>query len=117
MAVSNQLRFFPLVLRALLGTDIAVPGTYYAIGGGLERECRLLKIDNLTNELVFISSNAVDAWTVVPSGGFILLDVTSNKSNLTELLIDKGTQFYATALVSPVNGSVYVTAIGSSAGL
>lgn len=118
MAVSNQLRFFPLALRSLTGTNIVAPGTYYAIGDELERECRLLKFDNLTDQNVLISSNGVDAWTIIPTGGFFVIDVTTNKSNLTELLVDKGTQFYATTpAVSPTSGSVYVTAISSSSGI
>lgn len=111
---ANNLRFFPLPLRSVTGVTLANPALWYPIGNPLERPCRIVKFDNLTDQDVTVSFNGVDAFTILPSGGFMLLDITSNKSNLVELVVEEQTQFYAQAASAPITGSVYVTAIATT---
>ncbi len=117
MANSLDLRFSPLTLRSVTGVTLANPALFYAIGVPLEAECRIIKFDNLTNVDVFISRNGVTAFTIIPTGGFLLLDITANKSNLQGLFIEKGAQFWANAAVAPTSGSVYVSAFTSAGAL
>lgn len=113
MSVEFQGVFSPLALRSVTGVTLANPALFYKIGDPLERPARLLKFDNLTNQDVFLSMNGVDAFTVIPAGGFFLPDVATNSTQAANFLVAEGTQFWANAAVAPASGSVYVTAIGS----
>jgi hypothetical protein len=113
MAVQFQGLFSPLALRSVTGVTLANPALFYEIGDPLERPARIIKIDNLTDKDVFISMNSVQAWTVVPAGGFILLDLSTNKTSVENFMVPEGAQFWANAASAPTSGSVYVTAIGS----
>lgn len=113
MASNIQQRIRYLPLRSVLGTSLANPALWYEIGDALEDSCRLVKFDNLTNQNVLISANGVDAFTIIPTGGFLLLDITANKSNIDGLFVDAFTQYYAKAAVAPTSGSVYVTALST----
>ena len=113
MPAQFQGLFSPLALRSVTGVTLANPVLFYEIGDPLERPARIIKIDNLTNENVFISMNGVQAWTVVPAGGFLLLDCSTNKTSVEDFFVSEGAQFWANAAVAPTSGSVYLTAIGS----
>lgn len=117
MASPLSTLFYPLELRSVLGSALANPALYYEIGDPLELPCRIIKFDNLTNQTVFISMNGVIPFTVIPSGGFFLIDITANKSVQDELTVSKETQFWANASVVPTSGSVYVTAIAAASSI
>lgn len=112
MAVAYQGLFSPMALRSVTGATLVNPGLFYEIGAALERPARILKFDNLTNQTVFISFNGVQAFTVIPSGGFLLLDVSTNKTAVEDFMVTEGAQFWANSAVAGT-GSVYLTAIGS----
>lgn len=114
MAILANLRWFPLALRSVLGTSMVTPGIFYRIGNPIEREGRIIKIDNLTDQHAFISLNGVDAFTIIPSGGFFVIDIATNDSNRNGLYCDALTQFWASTAVLPTTGSVYITTISST---
>ena len=113
MAVQFQGLFSPMELRSVTGPTLANPALFYTIGAPLERPARVLKWDNLTDQNVFISVNGVQAFTIIPSGAFFLLDLSTNKTAVEDFFCSEGTQFWANAAVAPLTGSVYLTAIGS----
>lgn len=110
-AIQQRLRYLPL--RSVAGTTLANPALWYEIGDELQASCRMVKFDNLTNRDVLISANGVEAFTILPTGGFLLLDITANKTNIDGLFVDQGQQFYAQASVAPTSGSVYITALST----
>jgi len=108
-----DLRWFPLPLRSVVGTTLVNTGLFYRIGNPLEKEGRIVKIDNLTDQTVFISCDGITQWTVIPSGGFFVIDIATNQSHSNGLFVDALTQFWAQPLVVPTQGSVYITVISS----
>ncbi len=113
MSMLADLRWYPLPIRSVLGTSLVDVGLFYRIGNRLEKEGRIIKIDNLTNESVFISIDGTTAFTIIPSGGFFVIDIATNQSHSNGLFVDALTQFWAQPLVTPTEGSVYITAISS----
>lgn len=77
---------------------------------------RILLIQNFTNEDVMISMQWPDDHFPIPQGGFLLLDVTSNRSDLGGgYYIAEGTRFYVRELTAhPTTGSVYLSVFYAS---
>lgn len=59
----------------------AITGTYAGIGPSLEFPCRIYYIQNQTDVLLAFSWDGITDHFVIPSGGFILLDVTTNRTD------------------------------------
>lgn len=93
-------------LRSLAFGSISV--TYAGIGTSFNNPCRLMYIVNDTDVLLTFSLDGVNDHFVIPSGGFLLLDVTSNMT-LTggSLTLSQGQRIYVKG--APSSGSVYLT--------
>lgn len=105
MSTILAVRMYPEALRTLAFGGIS--GTYAGIGTAFLNPIRIMHITNTTNVLLTFSFDGVTDHFVVPSGGFILLDVTTNKSqNGGSLCISQGERVYVAG--SPTSGSVYL---------
>jgi len=84
--------------------------TYTAIGAALVNPARLLHITNTTDVNVFISFDGTNAHAIVITSGFVLYDLTANKSlsSVGGLYIPANTTIYAKLAASATTGSVYV---------
>lgn len=99
-------------LRSLAADDIDT--TYVAVGTPLANPCRIFKIDNQTNALLIGSFNSRTDHFVLPTGSFILIDVTTNEILSEGFYISKGSEIgvrYDSD--APTTGAVYVSAFYS----
>lgn len=87
----------------------SISGTYAAVGTALLNPCRIYYILNTTDvALTFSWSGTTDNF-VVASDGFILLDVTTNRSDTGGMCaVPEGTLTYVKG--SPSLGAVYLSA-------
>lgn len=103
-------RILPETLRsAAFG---AIGANYSAVGAAFAHPVRIIMITNNTDAGVLISFNGVDDHVALPSNGFILLDVMSNKANSinSAAFIAEGTIIYAKRLSgAPTMGALYIS--------
>ena len=104
------IRILPETLRTLAFGGIAAG--YTAVGTAFTHPIRIIMITNTTDVGVIISWNGVNDHIALPAGGFILLDVMSNKANSinSSAFIAEGTIIYAKREAgAPASGNVYVS--------
>ena len=90
--------------------------TYTAVGASFANPIRILKISNTTDIDVFISFDGVTNIDVVVANGFVLYDLSTNKSNQVGVLeIPSGSKIYVIrGAVAATIGNIYVTTIYAS---
>lgn len=104
-------RFEPI--RSISFGDIS--GTYALIDSPLTYPSRIIKLVNTTDGAVFISTNGINDHDIIPAGGFVLYDVTSNRSDMGGvLLFAEGDRFYARSDDALTEGAVYLTTVYGS---
>jgi hypothetical protein len=102
-------RAYPEPLRTLAFGSIS--GTYAAIGTPLANPSHILIIQNLTNVTITFSFDGTTNHLILPSGGVILFDVTSDKTNQGgSFTFAEGTTIYASG-TGATSGAVYVSTI------
>jgi hypothetical protein len=104
---SVAIRIVPEPLRSLVYSSLS--GTYMSIGTALANPSRILLVQNLTDAQVTFSFDGVNDNFTLPSEGFILLDLTANKTVSQGAFVAEGTVIYAMTGGTPTMGSVYVT--------
>lgn len=108
MAFGQAIRLLPETVRTIAAGAIGV--AYSGIGTAFDHPIRIIMIQNLTDQTVMFSFNGVDDHVPLPSNGFLLLDVTTNKaSSGGAFYIAEGTRIYVREIVSPTSGDVYVS--------
>jgi hypothetical protein len=108
-----SVRIYPETLRFASAAFIADSGGLARIGGPLEYPCRLLYIVNNTDVLLTFSVDGVNAHWVIFAGGFLLLDVTSNRTETGgAFALAEGTSIYVEG--EPTTGDVYVSSFYGS---
>lgn len=105
--LATRLLFEPV--RSLAYTSIT--GSYVAIGTPLLHPARQIFIQNDTDVTLMFSLDGVNNHFPLPTYGFILLDITSNKTTDSGFYIAQGTQFYVKEVGTPSLGTVYVSAM------
>jgi hypothetical protein len=101
-----SISLFAEPLRSLAFGSIS--GTYAGIGTAFAHPSRIMHITNTTDVLLTFSMDGVNDHFVVPTNGFILIDITSNKANQVGVMaIAQGTRIYVKG--SPTLGSVYLS--------
>jgi hypothetical protein len=107
-------RLYPEVLRTLAFGSIS--GTYAGIGTPLLNPSRILYIVNTTDVLLTFSFDGINPHFVIPSGSYILIDITSNMT-LTggALNIAAGQRIYVEG--APTLGAVYLSTFYGSGAL
>jgi poly(3-hydroxyalkanoate) synthetase len=102
-----SIRLMPEPLRILLYTGIS--DDYAAIGDPLAYPARMVLFQNVTDVLVRFSFDGVNDHLVLPPNGFLILDVTGNKSLAQGFFIMQGTTFYVITAGTPSLGAVYIS--------
>ena len=82
---------------------------YMGIGTALVYPARQIFVQNETNALLMFSLDGVNDHCPLPASGFLLLDVTSNKTVIQGFYVAEGTRFYVKEIGTPTSGSVYVS--------
>jgi hypothetical protein len=108
-------RFYPEPLRTLAFGSIS--GTYAGIGSPFLNPIRLMHVLNNTDALLTFSFDGINDHFVVASMSFILLDVTTNRTDTGgALAISQGQRIYVKG--SPSENSVYLAVFfGSNANI
>lgn len=110
MGAGNQsVRMLAQPLRSLAFGSIS--GTYAAIGTPLGQMVRIIHVSNLTDQTMTFSFTGNTDHFVLPSGSFILLDLTANEIGDGGWFVSEGTQLYVKQTSTPpTSGAVYVSA-------
>lgn len=98
-----RLGFEPV--RSLDFTSIGA--AYMGVGTAISHPARQIFIQNLTDATVMFSFNGVDDHFPLPSNGFFLDDITSNKSLGQGFFLGEGERLYVKEVGTPTSGSVY----------
>ena len=104
-AQAIRLLFEPV--RSLAYTSVA--SGYTAIGTPLVYPARQIFVQNDTDVTLMFSIDGVNDHFPLPTSGFLLLDITSNKTHEQGFYIGQGTTFYVKEVGSPSTGTVYVS--------
>jgi hypothetical protein len=102
-----SIKLLPEAVRSLAFGSIS--GTYAGVGTPLSNPSRIILIQNLTDALVMISFDGITDHLPVAADGFVLLDVTANKTVSQGFYIAEGTRFYVKEIGTPTTGSVYIS--------
>lgn len=97
---------YPEPLRTIAFGGIT--GTYAGVGTALTNPGRIYWLQNDTDALLTFSWDGLTDHFVLPSGAFVLLDVTSNRTDTGgSLNIATGQRTYVKG--APTSGAVYLT--------
>lgn len=106
MAISPQsIKILPDLLRSIAASTFS--GSYQTVGTALTYPTRIIKFTNNTAVDVTLSWDGTNDNEYIPTGSFLLLDVSANKEISNIFGIAKGTQFYVKGSVS--TGSFYIS--------
>ena len=104
MSGLNQ-RLYPNPLKSI--DSASFTGSYQTLGIPLETACRVVKLTNNSTVLVTVSWDGINDHEILPSGSFILIDVSSNRETSNICEISQGTQFLVKGIAG--TGSVYLS--------
>jgi hypothetical protein len=107
MGQALAVRFKPEALRSLAFGSIGAG--YSAIGTALSNPVRVFLLQNLTDETLMFSFGGATDHVVLSAGGYLLIDVTANKSLSHGFYIAQGEQVYVKQVGAPSSGSVYLS--------
>lgn len=107
MAHSQAIRLTPESARSLAFGSIAAG--YTGVGTAISNPVRILHIQNLTDAVLMFSYDGVNDHFPLAASGYLLLDITANKSSTQGYYLAEGTRLYVKRLSVPSSGSVYVT--------
>lgn len=82
---------------------------YTAVGLDFREPTSMLWIQNFTNADLMFSFDGVTDNFPIKSSTSVILDITSNKTNETNLLMPENKIIYVKRIGTPTEGSVYVT--------
>lgn len=100
-------RIWPETLRMI--DSATFTGSYQAVGSALSNSIRLIKIYNDASVPITVSWDGINDMDYVPTKGFVLYDVSTNRETSNVLEIAANTRFYVKG--SAGTGSVYITAL------
>jgi hypothetical protein len=95
----------------------SISGTYMGVGTAISNPARVFWVNNLTDTDLMCSFDGVNDHFPLPSGGFVILDTTSNKTITQGFYLAEGTRLYVKELsgTPAAAGSVYFTVFYGSA--
>jgi len=107
MARSSSIRLRAETCRSLAFGSI-VAG-YTAIGTAMSNPIRMFLIQNLTNAIVWFSFDGVNDHFPLGATSYMLLDISTNKTQDSGFFMAEGDRLYVKRLEIPTSGSVYLT--------
>jgi hypothetical protein len=107
--MSLAVRVYPEPLRSVSAATItAAGGGYVGIGTALINDSRTVKFYNGTDVDILFSWDGVTPHEILPSGGFFLFDICSNRmAPGDQFSAAAGTRFYCSG--APTVGNVYLS--------
>lgn len=102
--LSIRLRAEPV--RTLVAASIT--NAYMGVGTAISNPARQIFVQNLTDETLMFSFDGINDHFPLPSNGFFLSDITSNKTQVGGgLFLAEGDRLYVKEIGNPTTGSVY----------
>lgn len=94
---------------SVLDTDWFIVGEFF-------QPARLLYVQNLTDQLLLFSTDAVTSKFALPANGFLLLDVGTNKGTPDTASIPAGQGIFVKAPTAtlPTTGAIYLSYLYAS---
>ena len=105
--MSKSIRLVPEAARSLAAGSIGA--AYMGVGTAFGNPVRILIIQNITDATLMFSFDGINDHLPLPRDGFMLLDVTANKTTDAGFFIGEGTRIYVKRIGVAGSGSVYVT--------
>ena len=105
--MSSAIRLVPDPARELAFGSIAAG--YMGIGTSFTKPVRILILQNMTDANLWISFDGVDDHIPIVAGGYMIIDVTANKTVDSGFFIAEGTRMYVKRIGVPTSGSMYVS--------
>lgn len=88
----------------------SISGTYAGIGTSITHPARQIFIQNLTDQTLMFSIDGINDHFPLPADGFLLDDITSNRTTTSGFYLAEGTRLYVRELSeAPTLGAVYFT--------
>lgn len=113
MSYSYSIRLQAETLRSLAFGSIGA--AYMGVGTAFAHPIRLVHLTNNTNADLIISLDGINDHIFIPTKGFMLLDITANKTREQGWYIAEGQRFYVKQdSGAPSSGGFYVTALYGS---
>jgi hypothetical protein len=106
------IKLLPEIVRSL--TAAQVQAAYMGIGTVFTNPIRIIFVQNLTDASLMFSFDGVNDHFPLATNGFMLLDVTSNKTQAGGFFISEQTRIYVREIGNPATGNVYVSAFYGS---
>ena len=103
----SSVRLLPETARTLAFG--AIGAAYMGIGTAFGNPVRLLLLQNLTDASLMFCFDGINDHLALPRDGYMLLDVTANKSTEAGMYFAEGTRMYVKEIDTTTLGSVYVT--------
>ncbi len=94
-------------LRSIPAGSITVG--YIGIGTAFAHPIRIIEMWNLSDATVLLSDDGVNDKWVLPSGGYRIVDVCTNRTVSQQFYIAEGTRIYVKQLGIPATGSIFIT--------
>lgn len=111
--MSLGIRMLAEPLRSISNTGIS--GVYAPVGTALAHPERIIKLYNSTDADMLISLDGINDNDILPSKGFLLLDICANKAKDDGFYLGQDTVVWARQAVgAPTVGSVYLTVFYSA---
>lgn len=108
MSLAVRLQTEPV--RTITGLTIAAAGASYSgIGTAMTHPIRMFLLQNLTDAALMFSLDGISDHFPLPPNGYMLLDITANKTITTGYFLAEGQRLYVKELATPTDGSVYLT--------
>ena len=111
MAYGNALRFTGNTLLSLGYASFPVDAGTWGLIGLIPNIARLIRIQNLTDVSIFFSLDGVNQHEILVTQSFLLLDISSNQSEMGGLYLPANQPIYASYAedAAPGSGAVYVS--------
>lgn len=107
MSTSLSIRLKMEPIRSLAYGSIS--SSYMGIGTAIDEAARMIYVTNLTDVILMFSLDGVEDHFALPANGFLLLDISANKTREQGYYIAEGTRFYVKTSGSPTSGTVYLS--------
>ena len=110
--MSLSIRLMPEPVRTLAFG--AISAVYAGIGTQVTRPIRMIFIQNLTDVILMYSFDGVDDHFPLPTTGYIIIDITANKTRDDGFFLAEGQRIYVRDMTAEgkgaaTTGDVYVT--------
>jgi|ERR1700733_405648 len=111
----SSIRLVPQTLRTVAFGGLTI--NYNPLGTPLDAAASIILLQNNTDASVVFSLDGVNDHFFLPTDGFLVLDLTTNKSLDQGAFIAKGTQFYVRLLfAAATTNAVYLSVMSGFEG-